>query len=373
MGLQRFAPASSSRVSAALTLACRGGWVDGELTAAEVAELVVASRLHRVAPLVHIATREPAPAVSELVRQDRDDAFGRNLAAPLVLGELGRVLDDIRWLTFKGAVLSLTAHPAPGLRTFTDIDALVAPASLRSACERLAAAGWKLLDYDDMLAARPLPGEMHWLSPFGLGVDLHWSMINLESRRIRFSIPVESLIERRTTVSLGLAEVPALDPLDALVHVCVHSSLDGANRLLQLVDADALARQVTDWTQLAARAKEWRAGAQVWLVLSRSRALLDTPVPADLATLLGVPGGLRAFLSAVDRVTPVATVRSEHGFARLVARALRPGLAATGAAVVRNAVQGVFHRIRPPAARQDRIPARPETVQAFLAEVERQR
>lgn len=360
----------SPTVSVALGQVCRGAWESGELSPSEVDEFVEAARLHRIAPLAHVVTREIAPDVSTRLKPDRDRAFVTNLAAAGLLAQMVGLLGDLEWLTFKGASLSMSAHPVPGLRSFTDIDALVQPSQLRLTCERLSAQGWKLIDYDDMLAARPVPGEMHWVSPAGLLVDLHWSMINRESRRARFRIPTDELIKRRKPLSLGFSEVPALDPDDAMIHVCVHAALDGANRLLQLVDADGLARQVRDWASLADRARRWRAGAQVWLVLSRARAALGTPLPGGLDRMLGVPKGLMMLLGVVDRVAPVAATRSEHGLARLVARAVNPTLSATMVTLFHNSAQGVRDRISPPAALPDRVSADPATVQAFLTEVE---
>ena len=363
----------SSRVTDKLADVCRGRWSATQLSPAEADEFLEAARLHRIAPLAQVVTRDSAPDLSERLRPDRHTAMARNMVAPVVLGELGRVLDGLPWLTFKGATLSATAHPRPGLRTFMDIDALVSPADLREACRRLGEAGWHMLDMDDMLAARPIPGEMHWVSPWGVNLDLHWSMINREARRNRFSIRTDELIQRRRTVSLGDVEVPTLDLYDALVHVCVHSSLDGANRLLQLVDADGLARQIHDWRMLADRARRWRAGAQVWLVLNRARQVMGTPLPDGLAGDLAVSAGLRALLGVVDRAAPVAAARSEHGLPRLIARALHSTLVATTGAVTRNAIRGVRDRLRPPPTPVDRVPATSATLSGFLAVVEAHR
>lgn len=362
---------SSPVVSVALGQVCRGTWESGELSPGDADEFVAAVLLHRVAPLAHVVTRAAAPDLARRLKPARDRAFATNLAAGGLLADLDRLLADLPWLTFKGAVLSATAHPVAGLRSFNDIDVLVDPGFFRVACDRLYAEGWELIDRDDMLAARPIPGEMHWASPAGLLVDLHWSMINREARRERFRIPTDELISRRRRLLVGFSEVPVLDPDDALIHVCVHAALDGANRLLQLVDADGLARQVADWQELAERAKRWRAGAQVWLVLSRARVVLRTPLPKDLSRMLGVPRGLVALLGLVDRLAPVAATRSEHGLARLVARAVNPTLGRTLLTLARHSIQGVRERVRPSAARVGRVVAEPGTVQGFLVEVER--
>lgn len=370
MSLRSGGSRASTAVSAALTQVCQGRWGSSELSPRQRDEFVDAVRLHRIAPLAHVVTRGVAPELSERLKPDRDRAFATNFAAGALLAEIDRLLAGIVWVTFKGPVLSMSAHPAPGLRSFTDIDVLVDPGQLRTVCELLAAAGWKLIDYDDMLAARPAPGEMHWASPSGLLVDLHWAMINREARRERFRIPTGELLQRQQNVSVGFAKVPTLDAPDALIHVCIHASLDGANRLLQLVDADGLARQVQDWPALAERAKRWRAGVQVWLVLSRARAVLGTPLPDDLCAMLGVPWGMRVLFDVVDRLAPVARARSEHGLARLVARAAHPTLDATLSMLLRNSLQGIRDRIRPPVARSGRVAAEPATVSAFFSEVE---
>ena len=360
----------SPAVSTALGQGCRGVWGNVSLTPTEVDEFVDAARLHRIAPLAHVVTRGAAPSISQVLKPDRDRAFAKNLAACALLAELARLLGDIPWLTFKGASLSMASHPVPGLRSFNDIDVLTSPDNLRLVCERLSVAGWTLLDRDDMLAARPTLGEMHWISPNGFLVDLHWSMINREARRARFRIPDAKLIDRRRSQPLGFGDIPVLDHCDAVIHTCVHAALDGANRLLQLVDADGLVRQATDWSTVAARAREWQAGSQVWLVLSRCHDILGTPLPVNLGRALGVPKSLQRFLMMVDRISPITSIRSEHGLARLVARALHPALSTTITTLTHNAALGVRDRIKAPALPQNRVPASAETLQAFLTDVE---
>ena len=130
-----------------------------------------------------------------------------------------------------------------------------------------------------MLRNQDVPGEMHWVSPAGVLVDLHWSMINMASRRRLFDIPTRELLERRRTLPLGGQEVWALEPADALVHGCLHAALAGANKLIYLLDVDMLARSVTDWDEVVARAQSWGAQAQTALVLARTSRVLGAPIP----------------------------------------------------------------------------------------------
>jgi hypothetical protein len=336
-------------------------------------DLVRAARYHRVAPLVHLALRDHAPQDAALLRPDRDHAMGVHIRATIMLDEFGGILEDIEWVTFKGPFLSETAHPAQGLRTYHDVDTLVDPSDLREVAGRLLAAGWTVADYDDMLRNPQTPGEMHWVSPSGLLMDLHWSMINMAVRRARFAVPTRELLDRRTPVALGLNRAWALSPADALVHVCLHAALTGANRLLLLVDADRLAAQIEDWDEVGRRARTWRAEPHVALVLARARHVLGTsPAPEDLSRRLGLSGAFDALTAVVDRAAPVPHARQEPGLARLVARAAQPGAARTVAAAGHNALLGVRERARrtPAVPKAARLPADEAALEVYLAGVE---
>ena len=82
------------------------------------------------------------------------------------------------------------------------------------------------------------------------------------------------------TLPLGDQEVWALEPADALVHGCLHAALAGANKLIYLLDVDMLARSVTDWDEVVARAQSWGAQAQTALVLARTSRVLGAPIPS---------------------------------------------------------------------------------------------
>jgi hypothetical protein len=362
---------ASAPVTRALGAVCRVTWPSVDLTATQIDEFVDAARLHRIAPLAHVVTRGSADEISARLREDRDRAMAVTMRATYTLGLVARTLDGLPWLTFKGPVLSALAHPVPGLRTFSDLDVLIDPISMREANDRLRDASWRLLDYEDMLAGAHTPGEMHWLSPQGLQLDLHWSMINSATLRERFDVVTRDLLHRRGVTQAGLATVPTLDPADTLNHTCLHAALDGAARLLQLLDADGVARRITDWDAVVERARRWRSAEQVWLVLTRARAVVGTPLPDGLSGALGVGVPLRKALATIDGLAPVTAVRSPHGLARFGARAARPTLNATLALGTHNAVLGVIDRLR-----QDsrsgavRIPATDAAIERYIRSVE---
>lgn len=360
---------TSEQVAELLVALCRD-----DVTAVPGAppEVVVdAVRRHRVSPLAHVRLRQVAPAAAELLRPDREAAKSLHIRASMLLSQVDLLLGDIPWVVFKGPVLSELAHPVAGLRPYGDLDLLVAPEDLRAVSRALGSAGWEVGDYEDMLRNPETPGEMHWFTPAGIPVDLHWSMINMRSRRRMFTVPTAQLLARRRRVRIGLAEAWTMDETDTLVHVCLHAALAGANRMGWMLDVDQLARQVTDWAVVAARATEWGASAQVALVLRRAATTLGTPVPSRVYTLLGTSRSQRLLLDAVDRVSPVPRLRRDASVSRLVARAVRPGAARTLLQVARNAGLGVTDRLRPaPPAAPVRVTAGAEALEAYLGAVE---
>lgn len=338
------APRGNLEVSRALLDVCRGITPKAPSDRAVAAELVSAARVHRVAPLTHVAYRQVSPELSGCLRADRDQAIAIHLRSTSALNQLSQLLSDLNWVTFKGPVLSERAHPVPGLRTYHDVDVLVAPSDLREACRRLAGAAWRLADYQDMLRNPETPGEMHWISPSGVIIDLHWSLINMAQRRARFTIPTASLLARRTDVMIGRDRVWALDPIDSLIHVCLHAALAGASRLLMLVDVHYLSQQIADWEELASRARAWQVHAQVALVLRRAHRSLDTTLPTDFDRQLSISRTLATIIDLTDRFAPVSRVRRETGLAKFVARAIRPTTRSTVLTSCRHGLVGMRDR-----------------------------
>ncbi|MDF1603441.1 nucleotidyltransferase family protein [Nocardioides sp. YIM 152315] len=352
----------------------------GDEVAGEVFdEIVRATRFHRIAPLTQVALREQYPEAAKRLRGHRDHAMLHHLRTMAALGGIAKALDGIPWLTFKGPVLSELAHPLPGLRSYADLDLLLAPEDLRAGCERLAEAGWTITGPEAALRFRPVNGEISLVGSDGTVLDLHWAMINPARRRSHFTVSTGSLLARRVPVTLGPTRAWTLDDADALVHVCMHAALAGANRLGHLLDADQLARQTEDWDAIARRAREWSATPQVALVLGRASRLLGTPVPDDLRRRLGLSSAFEALTATVDRHWPVHRLRHDASVPRLVARGARDGALRSLASIGRNGFLGIVDRVRPltsapppvpPGAPPRRTPVDPHAVEDYLAAVE---
>lgn len=337
--------------------------------------LVTAVRHHRLAPLAQVRLRDAEPSIAHELQADRDVAKERFVASTMLLGGLDDLLGDLPWLAFKGPVLSEHAHPISGLRSFNDLDILVSPFQLRDVAKRLIDAGWQSLDHGDSLNVPATPGEMHWWSPAGIAIDLHWSMINMARTRHRFPLVTDDLLAARVRVPVGLASTWTLAPADTLVHVCLHAAKTGANRMQMLLDADQLVRRTEDWDAVVRRARHWGAGPAVAIVLSRARAVLGTPTPTDLDQQLGVSPTFRLLNRAVNSTSPVPRLRRAPSLARLVARSARPGDFQTLRTVAGRSIEGVVYRLRSHEPRQGWDPehaADPLAIANFADTVERE-
>jgi hypothetical protein len=131
--------------------------------------------------------------------------------------------------------------------------------------------------------------------------------------------------------------VPVMDPVDTLVHVALHASLAGADRLVWLKDVEqCVGLGSMDWPLVLRRARELGAAVATGLMLARASSVLGVPVPAAVVRELVPSPGLRGVMGAIDAVWSVQRARPGGSPARLIARAARHDASATGGEAVRR-------------------------------------
>ena len=239
----------------------------------------------------------------------RDRARRAQLQTDADLTVAGHALDQvgIPWACLKGPVLTAVHARAGADRAAADLDLLVPPARLRDALAALTAAGGSLVNRNLTLLRRELPGELALRGRFGTLLDLHWTLVNRARRRAHTSVSTAALLDRAAPVRLAGRPVPALDPDEALVHVCLHAALSGATRVSWLLDvALSVQDRAVDWSRVTHGAHAWGVAVPVGLVLARSATLLGTPVPLPvLRSLAGRPWSFAE--RAVGRRAPATT------------------------------------------------------------------
>jgi hypothetical protein len=292
------------------------------LAASSPGAILDAASFHRVGGLVHRVLAGAVPdAPAEMLaalRTRHDEAVRRHLRLTFELSTLKPVLDGsgARWTVVKGPAVVALLYGDPGLRPYGDIDVLVDPARFDRVLGALRDAGSTLLDRNWKLIRRELRGELHFVLPGGAPLDLHWNLVNLYRGRIR--IDTAAILERSAPIDMGGVTAPTPDPTDSLIHLAVHGTLSGADRLLWMSDvARATARRPPDWDELVSRSTAWGVAAPVGLMLARSASVLGADVPPEVAQrLLG--RSYRTLMRAVDQISPWQRARGRLTSASLL-------------------------------------------------------
>lgn len=294
---------------------------------------------HRIGPLVahRLRLRRPDLEIDALTRAEVRAAAAQ-LHARRTVSLLNATL-TMPFLIVKGPVLASEWQQLGCAREYGDLDVLVSPTNFSTALDSLG-------------AARIAPSATNWhgFTEFGvaevplrhqhLSVDLHWSLVALESQRHDFFLPTQPLLERGQPIALGDTSVRTLDPVDALIHLCVNVGLDGARRLRGLVDVDLLARRaVSERREFAVRARAAGAASIANTVLQRTATLIGSDAARQL--LIGSRSALRATNRALDhayRTTPAFTSPAVPG---VLVTAARDEFGATTEALASSVVQSV--------------------------------
>ncbi|MBN2202100.1 nucleotidyltransferase family protein [bacterium] len=196
-------------------------------------------------------------------------------------------------IVLKGAHLAESVYGDIALRPMGDLDLLLPADVIPEASERLLGAGFtpmnasasSWLEWTADEKQGFLRGAKHFfdlLHPvWRLKVDLHASLVRFSDP---FTIDDAALWTRAVAARVAGADTLVLAPADALLYLCLHTSVVHRYRfgLRPLVDLhETLRRHANnlDWTEASARAREWGAERSVWLTLRICRDLLGAPVP----------------------------------------------------------------------------------------------
>jgi|GEM_PF-4276583 len=264
--------------------------------------LVEAAGRHRVASIVAPCLKDldlPETArrrLEEFTAKTDQRTAQAYQAVAAILSEARR--RNLTLLIFKGPVLCETLYERPGLRSFFDLDLLVKPEDLESTERLLGDLGYKLrllrtssrrwiagahdptpIGSGDLLSpeeTRELYLAHHFHLPYvpkeegkGLRIDLHWSLFP----EANLPLPLGEFWQRAEPITLAGQTALTFCPVDNLLYLCLHTSLDGYARirLLKLLDILRLAEKFSlpEWQDFAARAEKYQvekmAGLGLWL------------------------------------------------------------------------------------------------------------
>jgi len=250
---------------------------------------------HGVLSLVARSLIDHAYGLPPEVERSLRSAYEANLRRSLWFSaELARILQhferrQLRALPYKGPVLAQSSYRDLGLRSFSDLDFLIAPADFERAKQALAEIGYR--PSADLTA----PVERFFLrtgyersfdSAAGKNlVELQWALL---PHFYGFDGRVEDLLTRAGRNAVGDCEVPCLSPEDSLLMVCLHAGKHLWTRLIWLADIAETLRsqsrtQAIDYPLVFSRARALGItrvlGVSFWLVKNVLHA--DLPKPAE--------------------------------------------------------------------------------------------
>jgi Uncharacterised nucleotidyltransferase len=256
---------------------------------------------HGVLPLVARNLVEHVPGLPVEIEQSLRSAYEANLRRSLWFSaELTRVLQhfermQVRAIPYKGPVLAQTAYGDAGLRSFSDLDFLIAPTDFERAKRALAEIRYV------PSAEIPPAVERLWLrtgyersfdSAAGKNlVELQWALL---PHFYAVDLQVEDLLARAGRMVAGGSEVPCLSPEDSLLALCLHAAKHLWTRLIWLADiAETLRTQTIDYSLAGSRARGLGAarilGVSFWLAKNVLQAELPASAEEMIAADLQVP------------------------------------------------------------------------------------
>jgi hypothetical protein len=223
---------------------------------------------HRVTGHLVLALHEDAFRVTDDQRAAAAEAHERALALALLLEHL--LLTTVAQLdaatittrVLRGPAVAHAVYAEPGLRSFSDIDLLVAPQDYDDALALLSAHGNRRRYLEPRQGFDRRFGKGVCLkTPSGLEIDLHRTFV---AGPFGLAIDTDALFAKSTSFSLGGRALEGLDPEARFLDACFQAALDAEPRLVALRDvAQMTVCSGLDAARVQKLCGKWRCGIVV--------------------------------------------------------------------------------------------------------------
>jgi hypothetical protein len=271
----------------------------------------------------------------------------------------------------KGPVVAALLYPAVGERSYNDLDLLVDRRDFSKAMQILEDLDYAHDIHNWVLAEEMLAGQVG-LATATVHIDLHWHVHYSEEDRKPFAFPIEAMIERGRRVAVSGVSTPTLDPVDTLLTLAFHAARSDGHRLMWFKDVErAVVVDEPDLDELVRRARAYRCGGPVGLILNRARYLLDAPVPLDVVLDL-MPRSLRIVDDLATRVENPLQLHERPTITRWLTRSVRASVTSSMVAIPQRAARSVHRTLRPPPENESDDPGEKASYLRAVAGSERQ-
>lgn len=250
------------------------------------------ARYHRVPALLRNALAQVGADQSEAMAGLSGGVRQAVLWSFFLTNELAQLMaameaGGVPLLAFKGPVLAHLAYARPELRTFTDLDLLVAPRQLQTFSLIAEANGYRYVEvYGPAGEAREraylwLNQQCVYMKGRQFALDVH---LNPVLPLYRYPFTQQELLGRSRQLVMNGRSVRHLSREDMLVLLCYHGIKDRWNYLRHVCDIAELATAdpAPDWEQVARLAAKARSRRIVGLGLLLAHELLGTEPPEEL-------------------------------------------------------------------------------------------
>ena len=258
-------------------------------------ELLRQAEHHGVAPLLArnllAHGRGVPPDVEQSLRSGFEGTVRRNL---WFASELVRILQHfgakkIHAVPYKGPLLAESVYGDLALRSFSDLDFLIAPSDFQRAKQALGELG-----YEPSVSLAPSAERMALRTGYELAfnsaagknlVELQWGLL---PHFYAVDLRADDLLARSGRTVLGGREVPSLSPEDLVLVLCLHAAKHLWMRLIWICDiAETIRSQAVDCAVVFSRARELGItrilGVSFWLV----KNVLGSAIPKPAEDLVG--------------------------------------------------------------------------------------
>ena len=271
-----------------------------------------AARVHAVTPLLDLGLAKAGAEIPTEAREHLDGLVAQNRIRNLGLtGELSRIVArferaGVRVVPYKGPVLAATAYGDVALREFVDLDLLVDPANVDTACDLLEADGYQELHPVTPRRRRHMMATGHDLKLVHHAnrfvVEVQWGVVDHGEMGQPDLAP---MLDRATSVPVAGRPMPNLSAEDLLLVLCIHGSMHLWERMAWACDVAELLRSNPglDVDTLARRAAHAGVRRVLLLGLEMTRRIAGAPVPERLLEAIDRDPGMAALGDVIEPMT----------------------------------------------------------------------